>query len=284
MTTQDEQHALWNGPAARGWIAAQDALDQMYQPFEDFLAAAAAEIAGGRVLDIGCGTGSTTRAAARGAAGHCLGVDISAPMIAAAQARAEQEAAPASFVCADAETYAFASASFDLLMSRFGTMFFADPVRAFANLRGAARDGARLLVFAWRGPAENLFMTAAEQAAAPLLLRAVSRRAPDAPGPFAFADPGRVRVILEKSGWADIEIRPMDVDCSFPESALVHYLTWMGPIGRILQDADAPTRTKVVDTVRAAFDIFVQGDEVRFNAACWKIDARAGRGIAALPV
>ncbi|MGZ5930352.1 MAG: class I SAM-dependent methyltransferase [Rhizomicrobium sp.] len=274
MTTQDEQRALWNGPAGRGWIAAQGTLDQMYQPFEDFLAAAA-QIAGGRVLDIGCGTGSTTRAAARGAAGHCLGVDISSAMIAAAQARAEQEGIPASFVCADAETYAFAPASFDLLMSRFGVMFFADPVRAFANLRRAARDGARLEIFAWRDAAENPFMTAAEQAAAPLLPRALSRRAPDAPGPFAFAEPGRVRAILEKSGWADIEIAPLDVECRFPESALVHYLTWMGPIGRILQEADAPTRAKVVDAVRAAFDIFVQGAEVRFNAACWKIDAHA---------
>src|ERR1019366_3164307 len=211
--SNDEQTALWNGTAARGWIAAQAALDRMYKPFEDLLAAAAGGVADGRVLDIGCGTGGTTRAAARGTKGHCLGVDISAAMIAAAQARAEQEGVAASFVCADAERYAFAPASFDMVMSRFGVMFFGDPVRAFANIRRAARQDARLRFFAWRAPAENPFLTEAERAAAPLLPLAPPRP-PDAPGPFAFADPGRVSSILDKSGWADIEVRAMDIACS----------------------------------------------------------------------
>ena len=268
--TNVEQAALWNGPAGRGWVEAQAALDQMYKPFEELLAAA---VAGGRVLDIGCGTGCTTLAVARGARGDCLGVDISAPMIATARARAERDGVAARFVCADAETYAFAPASFDALMSRFGVMFFGDPVRAFSNLRRAARKDAQLRFAAWRAPAENSFMTAAERAAAPLLPPPPARP-PDAPGPFAFADRRRVGAILEQSGWADIEIRPLDIGCAFPERALDHYLTWMGPIGRILQEADARTRARVMAAVRPAFDPYVRGAEVCFTAACWMVSAR----------
>ena len=142
-----------------------------------------------RVLDVGCGTGSTTLAVARllGAKGRCTGIDISEPMIAAARARAEREGTPASFIRADAQTHAFEPASFDMIISRFGVMFFDDSVRAFANLRRAARDDAELRFIAWRSAAENPFMTTAERAAAPLLPNLPARR-PDAPGQFAFAD------------------------------------------------------------------------------------------------
>ncbi|MES2253538.1 MAG: class I SAM-dependent methyltransferase [Pseudomonadota bacterium] len=268
---QDEQALLWNGTAGKSWIAAEASVDVMYRPFEDLLVAATPP--GRRVLDIGCGTGSTTRAVAR-AAGECVGVDISAPMIAAAAARAAREGVNARFICADAEVHDFAPASFDLVMSRFGVMFFADPSRAFANLRRATRAGGRLHAFVWREAAENDFMTRAERAAAHLLPPR-PERAPDAPGPFAFARPERVRGILQDGGWSGIDIAKLDIECAFPERELLHYLTWMGPVGRILQQADAPVRTKVMDTVRAAFDPFVHGDEVRFTAACWSVDAHA---------
>ena len=149
--------------------------------------------AGGRVLDVGCGTGSTTLAVARrlGAKGRCIGIDISEPMIAAARARAEREGTPASFIRADAQTHAFEPASFDMIISRFGVMFFDDSVRAFANLRRAAKQTPSLRFIAWRSAAENPFMTTAERAAAPLLPNLPARR-PDAPGQFAFADRDRV--------------------------------------------------------------------------------------------
>src|SRR4051794_37165089 len=106
---KDEQSTLWNGPAGRAWVEAQQSLDQMFQPIEDLLVEAVAAGSGRRVLDVGCGTGSTTLAVARrlGAKGRCIGIDISAPMIAAARARAEREGAPASFICANAQTHAF---------------------------------------------------------------------------------------------------------------------------------------------------------------------------------
>ena len=236
----------------------------------------------GRVLDVGCGTGSTTLAVARrlGAKGRCIGIDISEPMIAAARARAEREGTPASFIRADAQTHAFEPASFDMIISRFGVMFFDDSVRAFANLRRAARDDAELRFIAWRSAAENPFMTTAERAAAPLLPNLPARR-PDAPGQFAFADQRRVHRILEESGWAEIDIRPIDVACTLPEKELVRYLTRLGPVGLILQEADERTRAQVIETVRAAFDPYVHGAEVRFTAACWMVGARAPSASAA---
>lgn len=271
-----EQSTLWNGVAGCAWVDAQEVLDQMFQPLEDLLAEAVHAGPVRRVLDVGCGTGSTTRAVARrlGAQGCCVGIDISEPMITAAQTRADREGTPASFIRADAQRHAFEPASFDMIVSRFGVMFFEDSVQAFANLRRAARDGAELRFIAWRSPEENPFMTTAERAAAPLLPN-IPARLPDAPGQFAFADRGRVSRLLEESGWTGIDIGPIDVACTLPETALVRYLTRLGPVGRVLQEVDERTRNQVIETVRAAFDPYVHGAEVRFNAACWMVGARS---------
>jgi len=271
-----DQAALWNGGAGLAWVEAQELLDRLFTPFEKLLVEAVRARSGLRVLDVGCGTGSTTLAVARslGANGRCVGVDISEPMIAAARARAERQQILASFVCADAQSHAFAPASVDTIISRFGVMFFDDSVRAFANLRRAARDGAQLQLVAWRSPAENPFMTAAERAAAPLFPSMPPRR-PDAPGQFAFADQRRVQGILEQSGWVEIDLQPIDVACAFPKTELDRYMTRLGPLARILDSADEQTRKRVIGTVRPAFDPYAHGDEIRFNAACWMIGARS---------
>ena len=116
--TDDEQTKLWNGLAGRAWVEAQDVLDQMFKPLEELLAAAVSAESGGRVLDVGCGTGSTTLAIARllGVNGHRVGIDISEPMIAAARIRAEREGTPARFICGDAQIHAFEPASFDTII------------------------------------------------------------------------------------------------------------------------------------------------------------------------
>ncbi len=274
--SDDEQTKLWNGPAGRAWVETQELFDSMFKPMEELLVQAVSAGAGRRVLDIGCGTGSTTLAVARllGAQGRCTGIDISAPMITAARARAEREGTPASFIIANAQTHAFEPASFDMIISRFGVMFFDDSVQAFANLRRASEENAELRFIAWRGPSENPFMTTAERAAAPLLPNLPARR-PDGPGQFAFADQRRVSRILEESGWAGIDIRPLDVACTLPEKELVRYLTRLGPVGMILHEADERTRTQLIETVRAAFEPYVQGADVRFTAACWMVAARA---------
>ncbi len=274
--TNEEQIALWNDAAGRAWVELQETLDRVLEPFEALLVKAVAARRAQRVLDIGCGTGSTTLAIARqlGPKGSAVGIDISEPMIALAKQRAERESVPPRFICADAQTHAFEPASFDMIVSRFGVMFFDDPVRAFANLRRAAAPKADLHVIAWRSPADNPFMTTAERAAAPFLPEMPARR-PEEPGQFGFADRGRVTSILEKSGWAEIDIQPLDVSCTMPETELGPYITRLGPLGRVLPELDEKTRSRVIDTVLAAFDPYVHGADVRFMAACWTIGARA---------
>jgi len=271
------QSQLWNGPAGQAWLGMQAMLDSLFEPFEALLVDAVRWHDPRNVLDIGCGTGATTLAIARALApdGACTGADLSQMMIDRARSRAaaEPEGVHASFRSGDASRLDGAG-PFDMATSRFGVMFFDDPAAAFARIRAAMTPDAPLAAIAWRSAAENPFMTCAERAAAPLLppLPPVQ---PGAPGQFAFADPERVRAILGASGWRDVALSPIDIACTMPETALLPYLSNLGRIGITLQQADAATRDHVFGIVRAAFDPFVDGDTIRFNAACWMIEAKA---------
>jgi SAM-dependent methyltransferase len=249
-------------------------LDRLLAPFVPLLLDEVTPVAGRRILDVGCGAGALTLAAAdRG--GRCLGIDISAPLIEAARTRAHLTgAAKAEFVQADAQTHRFDPASFDAVLSRFGVMFFADPEAAFRNLHSAARPAAKLACLAWRSPAENEFMTAAERAAAAILPQ-LPPRAENGPGQFGFADPGRVRAILAEGGWREVAIRPVDVDCSLPEDELRLYARRMGPVADLLPTLDEASRTEVERRLDEAFLPWVQEGEARFTAACWMVTAHA---------
>ncbi|HYP06798.1 MAG TPA: methyltransferase domain-containing protein [Bryobacteraceae bacterium] len=276
QANDNQQAAIWNGRAGHAWVEMQALLDDVFRPFEHLLVAAARERGATCVLDIGCGTGGTTLALTRAlsAGALCTGVDISEPMIAAARARAGTEGLSTIFQRADAQEYPFEPATFDMIVSRFGVMFFADPVRAFTNLRRATCHAGELRMVAFRSASENPFMTTAERAAAPLLPNLPARR-PDGPGQFAFADKRLVESILRESGWSSIDIQPIDVACAFPATDLDRYVARLGPVGLALQEANADTRAEVIEKVRAAFAPYLHGAEVRFNAGCWMISARA---------
>jgi SAM-dependent methyltransferase len=272
-----DQTTLWNEAAGQAWVEMQATLDRMLAPFETLLIERGLDDLTRRVLDVGCGSGSTTFAAAKrlGKQGAAVGVDISAPMLEVAEQRALRERVDnATFVNADAQTYAFEPQRFDAVISRFGVMFFDDPVAAFANIRRAARSDARLSFVSWRGRADNPFMTAAMRAAAPLM-PSLPAPDPDAPGQFALSDPDRVRRILEASGWSRIDLQPIDVPTTVPKEELFLYVTKMGPVGAALKEVDEVTRERVIAAVRAGFEPFIRNDEARFNAACWLVTARA---------
>ncbi|MCZ0733973.1 methyltransferase domain-containing protein [Phreatobacter sp. AB_2022a] len=275
-SVNDDQARRWNGLAGRAWVDMRAVVDGMFQPMADLLLAAVSAAGARAVLDVGCGTGAVSLgiAARLGAAGRCLGIDISAPMIAAAQARAALDGLHAAFLQADAQTYAFAPASFDMIVSRFGVMFFEDPVAAFGNLLAAARPRAALRLLAWRGADANPFMTTAERAAAPLLPDLPPRPA-DGPGQFGFADAAKVRRILEAAGWTAVDIQPVAFTCALPDSELGRYLIRFGPLGQLLPDMAEATRAPIVAAMRAAFEPYRHGGDIRFTAACWSIGARA---------
>lgn len=277
--SDNEQRALWNGPAGQAWVAAQQTLDRVLGPLERPLVEAVAEGSSARVLDVGCGTGSTSVAVARRLAptGRCVGIDISRPMLEAARLRATQQRVAARFIEADAQSHSFVAGSFDTIISRFGVMFFSDPVAAFANLRSALDERGLLHFVAWRSAAENPFMTTAERAAAPLL-PTLPVRSPEGPGQFAFADERKLSALLTDAGWVDVVIRPLDAECSFPATELEGYFTRLGPLALALGRVDDVVRSRVITAVRAAFEPYVEGAEVRFVAACWEVRARPRRG------
>ncbi|UVK43417.1 methyltransferase domain-containing protein [Mesorhizobium sp. AR07] len=271
------QAALWNDASGKAWVEMQPILDEILAPFERLVVDAGYPGEGGNVLDIGCGAGATTLAMARrvGKDGRCVGLDISQPLVAlATERRRGEEVANASFEVGDAQTYAFESGYFDAVVSRFGVMFFDDPVAAFTNIRQAARRGGKLAFAAWRSPVENDFMTTAARAAAPFLPPAPAPD-PDAPGQFAFADGAKVKRILEASGWASIEVEQADVLCQIAQGDLMTYVTRLGPVGAALREVDRATAEKITTVLPAAFAPFVEDGEARFNAACWLVTALA---------
>ncbi|WP_076592813.1 class I SAM-dependent methyltransferase [Herminiimonas arsenitoxidans] len=271
----NEQKNIWNGDAGNAWVETQQLVEHMFKPIENLLLGELQSSVRPRVLDVGCGTGSTTLAVSRqlGAQALCVGIDISQQMIAAAQASAKKQDLTPSFICGDAQTYTFAAASFDLIISRFGVMFFDDSIVAFKNLRYAASEQGECRFIAWRSADENPFMTTAERAAKALLPQLPARQE-DEPGQFAFARRERIVDILQQSGWNGIEIEAVDIVCSFAEQDLLLYLSRMGPLGRILSQQDEQTRKQVTELVRDAFEAYVHGDKVVFTAACWKVSAR----------
>lgn len=272
-----DQEEMWNGVGGKAWVRAQTLLDTAFQPFADILVKAVTAAGATAVLDIGCGTGATTLAMAEalGPDADCLGLDISETMITHARKRAAETGSTAEFIVADAQTYPFEAGRFDMITSRFGVMFFEDPVAAFRNLNRAAQPGTNLIMFSWRGPEENPFMTAAETAARPLL-PGLPEREPNARGQFGFADSARVERILSEAGWSDVASEKINVPCRFPLSTLDLYISLMGPVGYAMaQGVDEETRDKVIEAVRGALMDFVEGDEIVFTAACWKTTAQS---------
>jgi ubiquinone/menaquinone biosynthesis C-methylase UbiE len=207
-----DQAAYWNGPGGRRWTERGDAPEAIFAPIADLLYPRARVAPGERVIDIGCGAGATTLAIAAlvGAAGGVVGVDVSTLMIARARERAGAASA-AIFVCADAGSHNFAPGWANLLFSRFGVMFFADPVLSFANLRKGLAHGGRVVFACWREARRNPWQMIALKAACKRVPR-LPEVGPEDSGPFSFADEKRVRRILGEAGFETITLTPVDLE------------------------------------------------------------------------
>jgi SAM-dependent methyltransferase len=278
-----EQRAFWNEQAGPIWVTNQTRLDEQIRPHGELALARLAAAPGERVLDLGCGCGDTSLAlAARvGPGGRVLGVDISLPMLARARERAaEAGLRQVEFVAADVQTAALGDADFGAAFSRFGVMFFAAPDAAFANVRRALRPGGRLAFVCWRSVTENAWVGVPMRAAAEIL-PLPPPPAPDAPGPFSFADPARVRRILEAAGFEAIALEPADLAMTpaggDPDRASELFLD-IGPLGHALREAGAgpELRARVREAVRKAFEPHVRAGRVELGSAVWLVQARRG--------
>lgn len=274
MADQQADQAGWTAGRSNVWVELQPMLDRLFSPFEAILADEVEAQNARTVLDIGCGAGATTLAIAdrlKGS-GVCTGVDISPDLIALACGRADEKQANAHFLCGDAQRYDFPSDQFDTIVSRFGVMFFDDPVAAFANIRRAALPGAVLSCIVWRGLPDNPFMATQQDTVADVF-GPQAKPPPDAPGQFAFADARRVRKILADAGWQDMDIQPIDVRCEMPVKELAIYARRMGGMEAILTGLEESQSLRLQAALDAGFARFVVDEVARFDAGCWIVRA-----------
>ncbi len=274
-----EQIAYWNDQAGLKWVRLQQQLDDMIGPLGGAALDRAKPAPNERVLDVGCGCGATSLELARrvGGGGDVLGLDLSSAMLERARDRArEQNLTPVRFEIADAQTHAFQGPGFDLIFSRFGVMFFADPEQAFRNLRGALAQNGRLCFVCWQAITRNPWMLVPLQAAAKHV-QLSPPPAPGAPGPFSFAEEERVRGILEAAGFAEVLIDPLESQLtlggSVPlEEAVSFIVEGIGPTAAILRE-HPEQRGVVLSEVTEALAPFAGPDGVALPCAAWIVTA-----------
>ena len=274
-----DQIAYWNGPAGQHWTDRQPMQDILLAPVSQVLLDRADARRGERILDVGCGCGATAIALAERVApdGFVAGIDVSAPMLARAREIAPQ-GLPVDFLLADATVHPFDPASFDLLVSRFGVMFFADPVAAFANLRRALRPTGRVAFACWREPRDNPWMMTPLQAVYEHVPK-LPRPGPDDPGPFAFAAPDRVQRILAAAGFAGIAMEPHDLafDIAIGRGldAAVEGALEIGPASRALEGHPPEVWAAARQSIRDTLAPLVRGENVALAGGIWMVTARA---------
>jgi len=248
--SNDKQIAYWNEVAGPKWVGLDDAMDAKFAHINELLFSHAAARPGEAVLDIGCGTGTTALpfASAVTPGGHVTGIDVSEPMLQVARRRSAS-CSNVTFLLADAQSHNFAGEKFNLLASRFGVMFFTDPVAAFTNLRSALAEGGRLCFVCWAPLRDNPHWQIPFDIVA-ARLGSPQPRHPHAPGPLAFSDAAYVETILQDSGFSDIRIAPTPVQImgeTLEEEARIACV--LGPAAALLDEKQAVQSTR--STIRA---------------------------------
>jgi len=276
-----DQIAYWNGPGGRHWTDRQQLQDIVLAPVSDILIKRAAVKGGENVLDIGCGCGATSFDLVKqvGQRGHVTGIDISEPMLGRARELAPADA-PVEFVLADATVHRFAPGGTDLLFSRFGVMFFAQPSDSFANMRTALRPGGRLAFACWRTPRDNPWMMAGLQEAYKFVPKLPEVK-PDDPGPFSFANEERVEKILNAAGFSDISMERADLSLDIAIGrgleAAVETVLAIGPTSRALEGQPPDKIAAATQSIRTALASHQKGDTVPLGGSIWIVTAANGR-------
>ena len=273
------QHEYWNTVGGPRWIGLGGLVERRNLVFNDLLSGRSAVALGESVLEIGCGTGATTvpLAEAVGPRGRVVGVDLSEPMLAGARQRvADSGLGNISLVQADAQVHRLEAGGFDLIVSRFGVMFFADPVAAFSNLLPAARPGGRLCFVCW-GPLEENRHWVIPYEVALRHLGPPAPTPPHTPGPLAFSDRDYVLRTLERAGFADVVIdrETPEIVGSTPEEE-AEYACVMGPPARLIEEKkpDQAVRTVIRQEMAEAFADYARGGPMLLSSTVFLVTAQ----------
>lgn len=271
-----DQAAAWDGHEGDMWTDHADRYDRAGRWIWQRFVAASPIGQADRIVDVGCGTGRSTRAVARIARdGAATGIDLSTRMLELARTRSADEGLDnVTFIRGDAQVFPFAPASFDVAISSFGTMFFNDPVAAFANIGRAVRSDGTLALLAWRSLPENEWLMALRGALA--LGRDLPTPPPDAPTPFSLADPERVRGILGAAGFDDVELTAIDepMDLGADASDALEYAKNMGIVQGLSEGLDDDARAQAMSNLATLFAERERAEGVLISSAAWLISAR----------
>jgi ubiquinone/menaquinone biosynthesis C-methylase UbiE len=279
-TGNADQIAYWNSAVADRWARRQAEIDAMMAPFTDALLGAANLGPEGpwRILDVGCGAGETTLLAAQ--IGHDVtGLDVSTSLLDLAKARAKkEELGNVDFFLGDASRM-FIDPPFDLIMSRFGVMFFDDPPKAFANLARMTKKGGRIVFVCWRSPKQNQWVTLPMSVLQGFVEAGGSAQA-EGPGPFAFADPEKVRTLLSAAGFSDIKITPFDGEMTMGAAKGVQdaatYIAEIGPAARAIGELPKEKRPEVIAQLEATIAPLMRGNALVLQGGVWVVEAVLG--------
>lgn len=273
-----EQAEAWNGEDGRHWTVQRERYDAMLDAFKSRLLQAADVSPGEWVLDVGCGSGDTTCAAARAARGGlALGADLSRPLLEEARRRAEREGLDnARFEEADAQVHSFPTARFDVAISRFGVMFFTEPGAAFANIARALAPGGRVVFLCWQEPLRNEWLVTLGAALAPYV--ELPEMGGDGPGPFSLADPERIRGPLRRAGFIQITVDPVTAPIRLGSDVedVIGFVQDLDLVRDLVDPLDTATRAQALDALRDALAPHHTHDGVRIGAAAWLVTARHG--------
>ena len=280
MAQPPTQREYWNSKVGEEWVNQADLMDRMLQPLTQPAFDELNLKPGERVLDIGCGAGATTLKAAEyvGANGLAVGADISQPLLALADERANAQGARVEFVEADVAAAPIPGAPFDAAFSRFGVMFFDDPAAGFTKIRAALRPGGRIVFICWRTFAENGWTYAPLAALEPILKAPVVPADPNAPGPFQLQDREKIKATLAAAGWSDVSIAPWDGDVLVggggDSRAAASFLLKIGPCARAITDQQLD-RAAAENLLTDFLCKHETAAGVPLPAACWIVRAQA---------
>tara|TARA_B100001057_G_scaffold265168_1_gene265395 strand:- start:170 stop:1021 length:852 start_codon:yes stop_codon:yes gene_type:complete len=272
-----EQKEFWNEKKGEIWVSLESKIDKMLGPLGDQAIKILKPKVGEKILDIGCGTGSTSQTLSKlvGESGIITGIDISKPILNFAQKQKENKKIKnINFIQADAQNHQFSDLNFDAVFSRFGIMFFEDPISAFKNIKKSLSCNGRLTFVCWSKREDNDWINLSSNVARQFL-ELPPKANPKEPGPFAFEDYFYIEEILIKSGWKNIKIKEYKQNIVIGKTLdyAADFLSRMGPMSVPFENANEQTKEKVISALKECYSQYFTAKGVEFHFSSWIVSA-----------